>query len=472
MNPSEILEQINVVLPANILLLAGVLVLTLGLFNQLVEHRVVFGGVTLLGLIAAGASLFYASPGDSPALALFECDRLFITASWLTLLGGGLVVLIGWDYVPARHVSEYYSCVLFMLSGLMYTSAAIDLTSLFLGLELISIPTTVLLGIVSTKNTGRESTLKYFTLSAFASAIFLFGCSYLYGAAGSTSLDAILSNENNLGLTRLGLAIAVCSLFFRLTAVPFHFYAPDVFAGASVAVVGGLSFLPKLAGIVGIYKLMVSSSPNFEAALDVVPLLLVGAVVTMTVGNCAALRQTSIRRVLAYSGVAHSGYMMVGLACTVIVAQGAAILTDYLAAYAVMTLALFAVLTAIEQPQNANNGDDSLKLFNGLYQRSPLLAIAATIALLSQIGLPPTAGFWAKLQVFASAIGANRIDFQVVAFIMAINAAIGAVVYLSLVSRVFAAPDANPTAIRKAGAAPALACLGCSVLTILWFFFP
>ena len=470
MNPSEILEQIKIVLPANILLLAGVLVLTLGLFNQLVQQRGLLGGVTLLGLIAAGASLYNASPAEAPALSLFECDRLFITASWLTLLGGGLVVLIGWDYVPARHVSEYYSCVLFMLSGLMYTAAAVDLTSLFLGLELISIPTTVLLGIVSTKNVGRESTLKYFTLSAFASAIFLFGCSYLYGAAGSTSLDAILSNSNNLGLMRIGLAIAVCSLFFRLTAVPFHFYAPDVFAGASVAVVGGLSFLPKLAGIVGIYKLLVGSSPDFEAALAIVPLLLAAAVVTMTVGNCAALRQTSIRRVLAYSGVAHSGYMLVGLACTIIVAQGAAILTDYLAAYAVMTLALFAVLTAIEQPQVANDGN-SLKLFNGLYQRSPLLAIGATIALLSQIGLPPTAGFWAKLQIFASAIGANRVDFQVVAFIMAINAAIGAVVYLSLISRMFTAPDADAAAIRKTGPAPALACFGCTMLTILWFFF-
>ncbi len=471
MNPSEILEQIRIVFPANILLLAGVLVLTLGLFNQLVSLRGLLGGVTLVSLLLAGASLYYTAPADAPPFSLFECDRLFITASWLTLLGGGLVVLVGWDYVPARHVSEYYSCVLFMLSGLMYTAAAVDLTSLFLGLELISIPTTVLLGVVSSKNAGREATLKYFTLSAFASAIFLFGCSYLYGAAGSTSLEAILSNENNLGLTRIGLAIAVCSLFFRLTAVPFHFYAPDVFAGASLAVVGGLSFLPKLAGIVVIYKLMVGSTPNFEAALAVVPLLLVGAVVTMTLGNCAALRQTSIRRVLAYSGIAHSGYLMVGLACTVILAQGAAILTDYLAAYAVMTLALFAVLTAIEPPQSAND-DDSLKLFNGLYQRSPLLAIAATIALLSQIGLPPTAGFWAKLQVFASAIGANRFDFQVVAFIMAINAAIGAVVYLSLVSRMFAVPDAYPAAIRPAGTAPALACLGCSLLTILWFFFP
>jgi NADH-quinone oxidoreductase subunit N len=471
MSPADILKQIETVLPANVLLLAGVVVLTLGLFNQLAASRNVMGGATILGMILAAVSLMYATPADATASALFECDRLFISASWLTLLGGGLIVMIGWDYVPARHISEYYSCMLFMLSGLMYTSAAIDLTSLFLGLELISIPTTVLLGVVSSKNAGRESTLKYFTLSAFASGIFLFGCSYLYGAAGSTSLDVIISNETNVGLTRVGLAIAVCGLFFRLTAVPFHFYAPDVFAGASLAVVGGLSFLPKVAGVVGIYKLLVGSTPDFEAALGIVPLLLVAAVVTMTLGNCAALRQTSIRRVLAYSGVAHSGYLLAGLACVVVLGQGAAILTDYLAAYAVMTLAVFAVLTAIEQPLAAPQ-DDSLKLFNGLYQRSPFLAIAATIALLSQIGLPPTAGFWAKLQVFASAIGADRVDFQVVAFIMAINAAIGAVVYLSFVNRMFSAPDANATAIRSPGPAPAFACLGCSILTIVWFFFP
>jgi len=471
MTPSEILQQIEIVLPANVLLLAGVLVLGLGLFNQLTSHRGLLGGTTIVALILAGGSLFYSTPAEATVGSLFECDRLFITASWLTLLGGGLVVLIGWEYVPVRHVSEYYSCVLFMLSGLIYTSAAIDLTSLFLGLELISIPTTVLLGVVSSKNSGRESTLKYFTLSAFASAIFLFGCSYLYGAAGSTSLDAIVSNDNNLGLTRIGLAIAVCGLFFRLTAVPFHFYAPDVFAGASLAVVGGLSFLPKLAGIVGIYKLLVGTPEVFNAGLAIVPLLLMGAVVTMTLGNCAALRQTSIRRVLAYSGVAHSGYLLVGLACAVVVSQGAAILTDYLAAYAVMTLALFAVLAVVEPAQGSKEGE-SLKLFDGLYQRTPLLAIAATIALLSQIGLPPTAGFWAKLQVFASAVSTNRMDFQVVAFIMAINATIGAVVYLSLVSRMYTAPETNVAVARRPCTAPTLACLGCSVLTILWFFFP
>ncbi len=471
MTPAEIVEQLKIVMPANVLLLAGVLVLTLGLFGQLATNRSVLGGASIIGMILAACCVYPLVPSDAVATGLFECDRLFISSCWLTLLGGGLVILIGWEYVPSRHISEYYSCVMFMLSGLMYTAAASDLTSLFLGLELISIPTTVLLGIVSSKNAGRESTLKYFTLSAFASAIFLFGCSYLYGAAGSTSLDAIISNDNNVGLTRIGLAIAVCGLFFRLTAVPFHFYAPDVFAGASLAVVGGLSFLPKVAGVVGIYKLLVGSTPDFQAALAIVPLLLVAAVVTMTLGNCAALRQTSIRRVLAYSGVAHSGYLLAGLACVVVLGQGAAILTDYLAAYAVMTLAVFAVLTAIEQPQAATQSD-SLKLFNGLYQRSPFLAIAATIALLSQIGLPPTAGFWAKLQVFASAIGAHRFDFQLVAFIMAINAAIGAVVYLSFVNRMFTQPDSDATEVRSAGVAPGLACLGCSILTILWFFFP
>ena len=311
MSPSELVKQLEIVMPANVLLLAGVVVLTLGLFGQLATNRNVLGGVSIVGMILASFFVYSMSPTEAPAMGLFECDRLFISSCWLTLLGGGLVMLIGWDYVPTRHVSEYYSCVLFMLSGLMYTAGSTDLTSLFLGLELISIPTTVLLGVVSSKNSGRESTLKYFTLSAFASAIFLFGCSYLYGAAGSTSLDAIISNENNLGLTRIGLAIAVCGLFFRLTAVPFHFYAPDVFAGASLAVVGGLSFLPKVAGVVGIYKLLVGSTPDFQScSCDIVPLLLVAAVVTMTLGNCAALRQTSIRRVLAYSGVAHSGYLL------------------------------------------------------------------------------------------------------------------------------------------------------------------
>ncbi len=471
MSPSEIIDQIRIVLPANILLLAGVFALALGLFSQSSRYRAVLAWVTLLSLALACVSLWGSTPSEVIPNSLFRCDRLFISASWLTLLGGTLVVLIGWEYVPVKHASEYYSCVLFLLSGLMYTAAANDLTTLFLGLELVSIPTTVLLGIVGSNNAGREATLKYFTLSAFASAIFLFGCSYLYGAAGSTSLDAIVSNDANSGFARIGLGLAVCSLFFRLTAVPFHFYAPDVFAGASVAVVGGLSLLPKIVGVVGIYKLMVGTSPDFQAALSIVPLLLVASVVTMTLGNCAALRQTSVRRMLAYSGVAHSGYLLVGLACVVVLGNGASILTDYLAAYAVMTLAVFAVLALIEKSRTVKESE-SLKQFDGLYVRSPFLAIVATIALLSQIGLPPTAGFWAKLQIFTSAVAAQRFDFQLVAFIMAINAAIGAVVYLSTINRMFIPSEGSYEPIHSVSTAPIAACFGCSVLTILWFVLP
>ncbi len=474
MNPSALFSEISLVGPANSLLVAGLVVLIAGFYSKVFASDSL-AMMTLAGIFASACSLWLARENDIVGSTLFALDSVAIASSWLALLGGALVVLIGWNRVPLGKESEFYSCLLFLLSGILYASAAKDLTSLFLGLELVSIPTIVLLAISGGTDSNRESTLKYFTLSAFASAFFLLGCSYLYGACGSTSLEAIAKSEANPSMLKVGLALAVSGLFFRLTAVPFHFYAPDLFAGGSLSLISGLAFLPKLTGIVAILRLLGGAESTNAAAIALVPLLIVAATLTMTLGNFAALRQKCVRRMLAYSGVAHSGYLLAGVGSIIVLKKGTAILTDYLAAYAVMSFAVFAVLLLVER--KTDRDESSMQAFDGLYKRSPWLAGAAIVALFSQIGLPPTAGFWAKFQVFASAISANRTDLLVLAVIMAINAAIGAVVYMGIVTRMFQSEqvEGEKSATRSyqdASFGPNIACLICTALTLVWFLVP
>jgi NADH-quinone oxidoreductase subunit N len=473
--PSTIFGEIGLIGPANALLLAGIVLLVAGFYPKTFV-RETLSMLAMVGILIAGSWILVAGEQNIDGSTLFAIDRISITSSWLTVLAGAMVVLIGWDRVPHGRESEYYSCLLFLLSGILYASAAKDLTSLFLGLELVSIPTIVLLAISGTTDYNRESTLKYFTLSAFSSAFFLLGCSYLYGACGSTNLEVISASTDNPSMMKVGLALAMSGLFFRLTAVPFHFYSPDLFAGSSLSLVSGLAFLPKLTGIVAILRLLGGTAVTNQAAMSLLPLVIIAATLTMTVGNFAALRQTCMRRMLAYSGVAHSGYLLAGVGCIIVLGRSTAILTDYLAAYAVMSFAVFAILLVIER--NSDQANSSVIAFDGLFKRNPWLAGMGTIALFSQIGLPPTAGFWAKFQVFASAIGANRLDLRVLAIIMAINAAVGAVVYLGIVSRMFRTDDAT---VAKGDAqrnpqggsfAPNLACLICTALTIVWFLAP
>lgn len=335
------------------------------------------------------------------------------------------------------------------------------------------IPTTVLLGMTRPSARGKEATLKCFTLAAFASTFFLFGCSYLYGAAGSTSLSDITSLETSSKWIQVGLSLSICGLFFRMTAVPFHFYASDVFTGAALPLAAALSFLPKLVGTVGLIKLLGGTSLDFVPAAAVVPLLLVAAAVTMTVGNCLALVQANLRRMMAYSSIAHSGYLLIGFAAVLSTEQPVTLLFDYLAAYAVMTLAIFAVLTFLENKEGNQSAD--LSLLDGLYASHPLLALTTAIALLSLTGMPLTAGFWAKLQIFAAAVWSGRGDLRFVALIMAINAVIAAVYYLAIVNRMFKPHEAlhmRPTAASVDQLGPSLACAVCSTLTVAWFLMP
>jgi NADH-quinone oxidoreductase subunit N len=469
----SLLRQLWAVNHANVLLLGGVFFISLGLMRAVSSLRMerLIGGVGCLAVLAIAAiTMLLTQPTEANAGALFISDSITLSGTKLTIFGGALLVLLGWDQIRPGHAADHYGCLLMMLSGLIYASSANDLVSLFLGLELVSIPTTVLLSINRNDDLGREATLKYFTLASFSSAIFLLGASYLYGLAGSTALPEIydsLAGDTSV-FARVALGLSLCGLCFRVTAVPFHFYAPDVFAGSAPHLAASMSLAPKVAGFVAIVRLLGGAELNPAMADIALPLLLVIAVTTMTLGNCAALVQTRLRRTLAYSSIAHSGYLLLAVAAVLSTGGAPTIIFDYLVIYAAMTLGLFAVVLCVEK---SFSGSDELSHFNGLYFRNPWLALGGTICLLSLTGLPLTAGFWAKLQIFLTSLAADRLDIRVAAIVMAINATIAAVYYLSLCYRLYQ-PNTETQALSRVPFTISAACGVSSVLTVVWFFIP
>lgn len=403
---------------------------------------------------------------------LFMADKLSTHGIHLTLLGGAFITAIAIYLTPRRFAAEFHGCLLILLAGLAFVATAADLTTLYIGLEMVSIPTTVLLAISRRDDAGREATLKYFALSAFSSGIFLMGASYLYGLTGTTQLTTIVSTigRNPSAMVQLALALIMAGLAFRITAVPFHFYAPDVFSGSSLTVASLLAFLPKVAGFLAIVRLL--GGAKLEGALgeSVLPILLGLGVVTMTLGNALALVQTSWRRLLAYSSVAHTGYLLIGLAALLQQSASPQPVFAYLAAYAAMTLGVFAGLASM---MSTGDEDVSVDGLRGLYSRHPGLAIAITLALLSLIGMPLTAGFWAKLQLILAAVQTDNRAIQISAVIMALNAAIAAVYYFNGIVQMYLAPDKKEASPMHGEWNPAaVACAACACITLFWFFVP
>jgi len=466
-------------IPELILLVGGSLLMCFSLFKgqgsfvDVHGQRSRFASLSIVVLLAAIiASLIRGVPQLGPdAWGLFRFDGSAIAAERLSLLGGLILLLMSWSTAPKERLPEYYGSLLIVLSGIPIVGASNDLVTLFLGLELVSIPTYILLGIVKTDNTGYESALKYFLLSAFASCFFLLGLSYLYGVSGSTNLTVIQSDFTfGKRLMSLGLVLVMCGLAFRITAVPFHFYAPDVFDGTSVVMAGVMSYLPKVAGFVALIRLIGAGNLSDGASSTVIPVLMVCAALTMCVGNLMALAQTNLRRLLAYSSVAHTGYLLLAVVALLRQDASANILYSYLAAYAAMTLGMFACLGEIEAAGGKSHLVGDLA---GMFYRRPAASIGLTVALISLIGLPLTAGFWAKFMVFVGIVADRRPDSWSLwlGVLMAVNAVIAAGYYYRILSVLYQ-KTSNDIPLRVFRPSLFVAYTICTVLTIVWFFVP
>ncbi len=491
-------------------------------------NRHLWGGVALVSLAMAAlalslnplphyqsASIADASRYASPVML----DRLALLLRAVSLAGGVLLVLLCWDSMPENRAAEYHACLLLMVAGMGLCAAANELVTLFLALELTSIPTYLVLYLGKSAApdggldaAGQEAAMKYFLLSIFSSALTLFGFSYLYGMAGTTNLpgladafrrasDLTAASEPTLpsplmGMGMVALVMVVAGLGFRLTAVPFHFYAPDVYQGTTTANAAVLAFVPKVAGFAALVRVLGFVLPNlshevFTATLsrpilrEQLPILLwIIAAVTMTLGNLLGLLQDNLRRLLAYSSVAHAGYMLIGLAAAPRLldafdapVDGVDAVFFYLVTYGAMTLGAFGVLQYLSSSgQKAETVDD----LAGLSRTRPGLALVMVLFLFSLIGIPFTAGFMGKFLLFAGALDVppsqeatfwppdQRTLFVGLALLAALNAAIGGWYYLRIAAVMYLR-DPSPLAVAADGKRswPTLAavCL-CGALTL------
>lgn len=418
------------------------------------RHR--WGGIAVLAFATAGW-LWWRMEATESTLGLFQSDSLTFFVRGLSLASGVLVLLTSWNLIDDARSAEHHACLLLLIAGVNLVVAANDLIVLFLALELVSMTTYVLLFLGRSDAMGLESVLKYFLLSAFSSAMMLLGLGYLYGVTGTTNLSAmhaVLTAGNVEQIPTLlviGLAGILAGLAAKIAIVPFHFYAPDVFQGTGIGAAAMLSFVPKVAGFIALMRLLIPPGGNeggWSLVTNAETLLWVLAIISMTLGNVMALLQTNVWRLLAYSSIAHAGYMLVGLAVVPREAgsiSGSSATLFYLAVYGAMTLGIFAALAAVRvYPNGSTRSSDRIESIDdlaGLGRTSPIAAIFLAIFLFSLTGLPPTAGFFAKLNLFLAAWGADTSLARGTACLMALNAAVAGWYYLRLVAIMYVQPE-------------------------------
>lgn len=437
---------------------------------------------TLLSLIAMGTAGWatFQSAESAEMSGPFIVDSLSTYVRGLMFCVGPILALLATKQVMGPSSAEGHVCLLLVIAGVNVTALAGDLVGMFLGLELVSIPTYLYLYLPRRDAAMQEATIKYFLLSVMSAAVTLYGMAWLYGAAGSTNLGEIADHfsagpAGDVRFATLALAIITAGLCFRLSAAPFHFYAPDVFQGVNSASAALLSVAPKVTGFVALVRLvpLVAGGVSMSAAQIPAPihaLIAMLAVVTMTWGNLLALRQTRLHRLLAYSSIAHSGYMLVALAAgeESPIVGGMTSLWFYLAIYGVTTVGLFGLLAATGGSKQLQRDTE----LAGLSQTNPALAALVALCLISLAGIPPTAGFNGKLQVLLASWGSGAPWGKALAAAVVINSAIAAYYYLRLVALMyFEAPPEGETR-RRVELAPAIGGGLCVAATVAVFASP
>lgn len=350
------------------------------------------------------------------------------------------------DYLKRRDImrGEYYVLILFAISGMMFMAQAADLMMVFISLELLSLPLYVLSGFASPEQKSEESALKYFLLGAFASGFMAFGIAMVYGGTQSTAfagiMAAIQSGTATLSYVLIGAGMILTGLGFKIAAVPFHMWTPDVYEGAPTSVTAFMSVGAKVAGFAALLRIFLTAFPELGASWQPVAMWI--AALTMAWGNVAAIGQSNIKRMLAYSSIAHAGYVLMALPAAMAVGATQDAISGalfYLLAYAITNFGAWGVVIALEK---ADGKGLELDDFAGLYGKRPWLAIAMLIFMLSLTGIPPMAGFMGKFYIFRTALNA---DLVWLALIGVTTSLISAFYYLRVVIKMFMVPGEPET---------------------------
>lgn len=463
------IPEINLV-PLWPALTLGMSVLVLMLADVLLPRRP--GVMAALALLGVGAAaLVAAAQWNVPATGFREmvvADNFGRFLSLVVLLGAALAILLSEDFIRSRGLDAgaFYALLLGSAAGMLLMTAASDLIVVFLALEMLSLPLYVLAAYAQDDARSLEAGLKYFLLGAFSSAFFLYGIALVYGATGSTAFGAIaqfLVRNPATTLLVSGAALLMVGFGFKVALVPFHWWTPDVYEGAPTPVTAFMSVATKTAAFAAFFRAFLMALPALRFDWQLV--LAIVAVLTMTLGNLAALAQPNIKRMLAYSSIAHAGYILIAL----VVGTGPAVAAAgfYLLAYTVMNLGAFGAVIAL-----AEGDRERLEMADlaGAAQQRPLLAAALAICLLSLAGFPPFAGFLGKFYVFAAAVQAGWAWLAIVAVL---NSLISVYFYLGPIVRMYmSAPAAGWSGPTRIPGLVGLAIVLATVATIALGLFP
>ncbi|MFZ4506455.1 MAG: NADH-quinone oxidoreductase subunit N [Fimbriimonas sp.] len=450
----------SAILPMVVVALTGILAMIIDLIWPKRTNNAIVA-TCLVGLLAAaGCAVLQLtlSPLDT-AGGMVIMDRFSTTMTLVLLSASFIAVLFSEGYLREKRIpySEFYFLFMWSTLGGLVMCSTKNLLMVFLGVEVLSIALYVLAGLSRNEEKSEESALKYFFLGAFASAFLLYGMAFFYGASGSLQLEGLarawdLNGPGMRAMILMGLALVLIGLGFKASWVPFHQWTPDVYQGAPTNVVAFMATGAKVAPIAILWRVLDANSalaPTFVPALSVI------AILTMTVGNLAALAQKDIKRVLGYSSIAHGGYILVGILAHIQSPDkvGFETVAYYLFGYTFMTVGAFAVISMC-----AKEGAEGtqLKDLYGLFKRAPLAAAAMVIFMASLIGIPPTVGFFGKFQIFNDAMSAGLVPLAIA---LAINSIISTFYYLSIAKAAFVEDDeqVHPTSAFHPGLAVACA---------------
>jgi len=423
--------------------------------NKAAALRTTFAGLAVVALLTVlvgqGSSTAFNGSYKVDALTTF-LDLLFLSIAALTMAFAP-------DYLAERGlpVAEFSAVLLFAMSGALLIAGSADLIVLFLGLELMVLPGYLLAGYHKTDGFSTEGAIKYFLLGSFSSAIFLFGIAFVFGMTGSTRIDQVSGYLTQIvagtapfsPALGLGLALLTTGVAFKIAAVPFHYWTPDAYQGSPTPVTGYLSVGPKVGAFALIIRLFAGALLPMAPQWNIVIIVL--AALTMTLGNLVALTQDNVKRMLAYSSIAHTGYMLVGFAAFAAgQARGLEGLLFYGAAYSFMNLGAFAVIAALQRKTGITS---NLSTFAGLIRREPALAWLMFLFLLSLTGIPPTAGFFGKLYIITAAVQAGQANpwLYGLAVLAVLNAAAAAFYYLRVVVYMFMREPDGDIAVNTHG---------------------
>ena len=470
------LDLFRVTLPETVLEVAALLVLVVDLGPLRKSATSVRAGVAaLLGVVGCAAALWSIAPPAAGALS-FDGNVLLATGGFTAVAQTAILVLTALtllllvDSGFTRHVGEYVAVVLMAAAGGLLIAGAQDLLVIFIGLELLSLGLYILTAFAKSSGKSAEAAMKYYLFGGMSAAFLLFGFSYLYGLTGSTNLHRIMLSSVWTGLAGgtpllyVGLVMIAAGLGFKVAAAPFHLWAPDAYEGAPAPAAAFIASVSKVASFALLISIGTAMLHTFGGAREVhmivvgpgsIPkyiglqepwsiILAILAAASMLIGNLAALAQVSVRRLLAYSAVAHAGYMLLALAYMSYGPRSANALLYYVLTYGLTTIGAFGAVGVVERAA----GGDRMDAFLGLHKRSPLLAAVLLVLFLSLAGIPPLVGFWAKFNLFAAvlAVGGGAVPFALVALAVAMSA-VSLYYYLQVLKRAYVQPPIEETRI-------------------------